>query len=158
MNPAEELRYLVLALQREGNRQLTEALRPIGLTPAQAEVMQVLDQFGELSLSELGERLVCETGSPSRLVKSMVNQNLIIRKTDPEDGRALRLSLAEKGQRLIIPVNRIEEMYNQSVAQLTQNLPIPIETALDVLRELVSGTPAGGAVMLRKQAYDKEGE
>ena len=151
MNPAEELRYLVLALQREGNRQLTEALRPIGVTPAQAEVMQVLHQFGELSLSELGERLVCETGSPSRLVKAMVSQGLINRKTDPNDKRSLRLSLAKKGRNLIAKINQVEDMYNQSVAELARNLPIPLETALDALHELVSGTPAGRAVVLRKQ-------
>lgn len=156
MKPAEELRYLILALQREGNRQLTEALRPIGLTPAQAEVMQVLDQFGELSLSELGERLVCETGSPSRLVKSMVNAGLISRTTDPDDARALRLSLAEKSRDLMRKVNQIEEMYNQSVGELTQNLPIPLETALGVLHELLSGTPAGHAVLLRKEGPENK--
>ena len=153
MKPAEELRYLVLALQREGNRQLTEALRPIGVTPAQAEVMQVLDKFIELSLSELGERLVCETGSPSRLVNNMVKEGLIDRKTDPTDACALRLSLSEKGRHLIIKVNQIEEMYNHSVGQMTQNLPIPLETAIDVLHELVAGTPAGRAVVLRKQDH-----
>lgn len=152
MKPAEELRYLILALQREGNRQLVEVLHPIGLTPAQAEVMQVLDQYGELSLSQLGERLVCETGSPSRLVKSMVSEGLVTREIDPNDGRALRLSLGEKGKGMISQLNQIEEMYNQSIAELTVNLPIPLETALDILRELASGTPAGRAVELRKQA------
>ncbi len=152
MNQAEELRYLVLALQREGNRQLTEVLRPIGLTPAQAEVMQVLDQFGELSLSELGERLVCETGSPSRLVKSMVKAGLINRKADPEDARALRLSLADKSKDLINKVNQVEDLYNQSVGELTQDLPIPMETVLAVLHKFLSGTPAGRAVMLRKRS------
>ena len=151
MKPAEELRYLILALQREGNRQLVEVLRPIGVTPAQAEVMQVLDQYGELSLSELGERLVCETGSPSRLVKSMVSEGLINREINPNDARALRLSLGEKGKGMIAQINQIEEMYNQSIAKLTVNLPIPLETALDTLRELASGTPAGRAVALRKQ-------
>ena len=38
MQPVEELRYLMLAVQREGNRTLTEALRPLDLTPSQAEV------------------------------------------------------------------------------------------------------------------------
>ena len=154
MKPAEELRYLILALQREGNRQLAEALRPIGLTPAQAEVMQVLDQFGELSLSELGERLVCETGSPSRLVKSMVKANLLNRKSNPADGRALLLTLTPKGLDLISQVNQIEELYNQSVANLAENLPIPLETALDVLHKLVAGTPAGQAVILRKKGRE----
>jgi DNA-binding MarR family transcriptional regulator len=150
MNQAEELRYLVLALQREGNRQLTEALRPIGLSPAQAEVMQVLDQFGELSLVELGERLVCETGSPSRLVKDMVKEGMIDRKPDPKDGRALRLSLTEQGKTLIQKVNQVEDTYNQSVAELAKDLPIPLDTALDVLHKLVAGTPTGHAVILRK--------
>ena len=151
MNQAEELRYLVLALQREGNRQLTEALRPIGLSPAQAEVMQVLYQFGKLSLIELGERLVCETGSPSRLVKDMVKEGLIDRKPDPRDGRALHLSLTEKGITLIEKVNQIEDTYNQSVAALADDLPIPLETALEVLYKLVADTPAGQAVILRKR-------
>ncbi|GHO54498.1 hypothetical protein KSB_29730 [Ktedonobacter robiniae] len=42
MQPAEELRYLILAAQREGERILTEVLRPLDLTPSQAEVLHVL--------------------------------------------------------------------------------------------------------------------
>src|SRR5215212_5438791 len=42
MNEVEELRYLVLAAQREGNRMLAQGLRPLGLTPSQAEVETVL--------------------------------------------------------------------------------------------------------------------
>lgn len=156
MKPAEEIRYLILALQREGNRQLTEALRPLGLTPAQAEVLQVLDQFGELSLSELGERLVCETGSPSRLVKSMVAEGLIDRKPDPADARALRLSLTDNSRNLMSKVNEIEEVYNQSVGDLAKDLPFPLETLMDVLHQFVAGTPAGRAVILRKMGNGKD--
>ena len=36
MRTAERFRYLVLAVQREGNRQLIAELRPLGVTPAQA--------------------------------------------------------------------------------------------------------------------------
>ena len=39
MDPVEELRYLVLAVQRDGNRALAALLRPLGVTPAQAEVI-----------------------------------------------------------------------------------------------------------------------
>jgi hypothetical protein len=41
MRTAEELRYLVLAAELEGKRQLARQLRPLGLTPAQAEVLRV---------------------------------------------------------------------------------------------------------------------
>ncbi len=79
MQPVEELRYLVLAVQREGNRTLTEALRPLELTPSQAEVLRVLQEFQPLSLFALGDLLICETGSPSRLVNGMVEAGLIER-------------------------------------------------------------------------------
>lgn len=152
MTPGEELRYLVLALQREGNRQLTGMLKPMGLTPAQAEVLQVLDQFGQLTLSELGERLVCETGSPSRLVNHMVKRGYILKTPDPLDGRAVNLSLSENGQAFMPGLNAMEDSYNQAVGEMAKTLPISLETALELFRGLVAGTPAGNAVILRKEA------
>ena len=62
----EELRYLVLAAQREGNRRLTDALRPLDVTPAQAEVLGILaGSAAPLSVKELGALLVCESGRPT---------------------------------------------------------------------------------------------
>lgn len=152
MTPAEELRYLVLALQREGNRQLADMLKPMGLTPSQAEVLQVLEQFGQLTLTELGERLVCETGSPSRLVNNMVKNAYIVKTPDALDGRAINLSLSETAQALMPKLNALELAYNDEVAKLTETLPIPLETVLGIFRNLVANTPAGHAVSLRKQA------
>ena len=51
LQQASELRFLVLAAQREGNRQLTQALRDLGLTPAQAEVISALDERGSMTLA-----------------------------------------------------------------------------------------------------------
>jgi MarR family transcriptional regulator, organic hydroperoxide resistance regulator len=150
MTPAEELRYLVLALQREGNRQLADVLRPLGLTPSQAEVLQVLDQFGELTLLELGERLVCETGSPSRLVNGMVQAGYISKKQSPDDGRAVKLTLAARGQALMPQLNAIEDSYNAMVAEQARHLPVSMDVALEILHTLVEGTAAGQAVKLRK--------
>ncbi len=87
MDRVEELRYLVLAAQREGSRGLADALRPLGVTPAQAEVLTVLRSAGRpLSVRELGELLVCETGSPSRLTRSVVAAGLVRSGTDDADG------------------------------------------------------------------------
>ncbi|MFE3205234.1 hypothetical protein [Embleya sp. NPDC059237] len=66
---AEHLRLAILAAQREGNRLLIQALKPHGITPSQAEVLRLLQQHGTLSLSGLGQLLVCESGTnASRLV------------------------------------------------------------------------------------------
>src|SRR5689334_9636120 len=58
-----ELRYLILAAQREGSRRLAAALRELDLTPAQAEVLDVLTGREPITLAALGRLLVCEAGS-----------------------------------------------------------------------------------------------
>ena len=51
MRQEEEVRFLVLGVQREGSRALAAALAPLGLTPAQSEVIRCLgaSQVGMLS-------------------------------------------------------------------------------------------------------------
>ena len=151
MSPAEELRYLILALQREGNRQLLEMLRPMGLTPAQAEVLQVLEQYSELTLIELGERLVCETGSPSRLVKSMVEAGYLQKKENPDDGRAVLLSLSPKAKTIMPDLIALETAYNNSVGELVAHLPVSVDKLLEILHHLTGDTAAGNAIRLRKE-------
>src|SRR3954471_14714181 len=85
VDTGSELRYLILGAQREGNRALTELLKPIGVTPSQAEVLSVLAAADSpLTVREIGLLLVCETGSPSRLVSTLVSAGLVARESHPE--------------------------------------------------------------------------
>src|SRR5262249_35812529 len=97
MTPAQELHFLILAAQRTGGRMTAGVLKPLGLTPAQAEVLQVLGEFGPMSPNPLGGLLICETGSPSRLVGSLVGKGLVARACAEADRRAVELSLTPKG-------------------------------------------------------------
>jgi MarR family transcriptional regulator, organic hydroperoxide resistance regulator len=106
MDQVEELVLLVKAAQREGDRRVNEALRPLGLTGAQAEVLQVLDQAGPLSLGELGNLLVAEGGHPSRLVDRMVRAGHLSRGVSASDRRRLELSLTERGGALARQASR----------------------------------------------------
>lgn len=93
-----ELRYLVLAAQREGNRFLTRQLANADLTASQAEVLLVLDEYGPVTLKELGSLIVCETGSPSRIVDTLVKRGLVERDVNPSDRRAVSIRLSSEGQ------------------------------------------------------------
>jgi DNA-binding MarR family transcriptional regulator len=116
MRPAEELRYLILAAQREGNRMLAQSLRPLGITPSQAEVLRVLRDRQPLTLSGLGELLVCESGnSPSRLVDRLASTGLIQRQVPEHDRRQVELSLTEEGARVARQVAEIEEGLHRSI-------------------------------------------
>jgi MarR family transcriptional regulator, organic hydroperoxide resistance regulator len=149
METVEELRYLVLGAQREGARTLTELLQPAGLTPAQAEVIAVLRDAGRpLTVRELGQRLVCEGGSPSRLVSSVVAAGLIERGERPNDRRAVALSLTSAGRRAADEVTAAER---QLYAWLAAALSDREATALvRGLRKLVAGRPAGDAIAWRR--------
>lgn len=154
MKAAEELRYLILAIQREGNRLLAAELRPLGVTPSQGEVLRVLRDHGPLTLSALGGLLVCETGnSPSRLVDRLVAQGLVQRDTDPDDRRYLALSLTPEGKALSKRIAVVEEKLHDTIAQLVTGQPVA-ET-VTTLRALADAFPAGKA-LARRRAAEKE--
>jgi DNA-binding MarR family transcriptional regulator len=55
-----------------------------------------------ISLSQLSQRLLCTKGNTTRIMKSLEQEGQLTRQMDPEDHRALRLSLTERGERLLV--------------------------------------------------------
>jgi DNA-binding MarR family transcriptional regulator len=145
----EQLRYLVLAAQRDGNRALAALLRPHDLTPAQAEVLAVLAAAERpLTVRQIGERLVCEPGSPSRLVASLVTAGLLARRPHPDDGRAAALALTPHGHKAATAVRETEQRFHADLqARLTSQRDA--EAALRVLRRL-TGDGASAAALQRR--------
>jgi MarR family transcriptional regulator, organic hydroperoxide resistance regulator len=150
MDLVEELRYLVLAAQRDGNRMLAAQLRPLGLTPAQAEVVGVLARADSpLTVSQVGDLLVCEPGSPSRLVSSLVDTGYVARSTQPDDARASALELTQRGRRAAERVREVEDRFHDELrARLTSQRDS--EAALRVLRRIASGGASASALERRR--------
>lgn len=148
MNSIEELRYLILAAQREGDRLLSAALEPTGLTTSQAEVLRVLYDYAPLSLIELGERLICETGSPSRLVNTLVEKNLVERTPAEHDRRMVTLSLSTTGRQRAEQVLAIESAFYAMIASTLGDAPL--EKINETLWKFVTGRPTGEALVRRQ--------
>jgi len=149
MRRAEKLRYLALAAQREGNRSLAAALRPLGLTPAQSEVLRLLGDYAPLTLTGLGELLVCESGTnPSRLVDRTVELGLVSRTTpDAGDRRQVILQLTAKGRSLEKQVRSIEEAMYAGLDGIGTDAELV--TVIAVLERVVAGHPSGDAIAAR---------
>lgn len=149
MSPAEELRYLILAIQREGNRLFAADLRPLGLTPSQAETLRVLADYQPLTLTALGELLVCETGdNPSRLVDRLVKAGLVDRQADQSDRRHVTLTLTPEGKHLAREVAAVEERLHHTIETLVADQPV--EQTLTLLRAFADAFPAGQALARRR--------
>ncbi len=153
MRTAEELRYLILAIQREGNRVLAAGLRPLGLTPSQGEVLRVLRDYQPLTLSGLGELLICEHGNnPSRLVDRLVSAGLVQRDTHAGDRRQVTLTLTEDGQTNAGRVSAVEDQMYEALDALTAGQPVP--QTLKTLRALAAAFPVAEALHRRNRSTD----
>jgi DNA-binding MarR family transcriptional regulator len=148
---AELLHYLVLAAQREGNRRLIRGLRPVGLTPPQAEVLRILCDHAPLSLAGLGELLVCESGtSPSRLVDRLVGGGLVERVIATDDRRSVALSLTDAGHAAAGVVGEVQARLHADLDAATRGMDLcPV---IEVLRLLSAGEPGGNALQNRVAA------
>lgn len=103
LDPASNrLRYLIIAIQAEGERRLNDAFRGAGLdlTATQSEVLEVLAETGPLSQNQLADRLVCTKGNISRLIDRMAAKDMLRRESDPRDRRRVRIALTDRGRRL----------------------------------------------------------
>jgi DNA-binding MarR family transcriptional regulator len=147
---AEETRYLILALQREGNRLLAQALAPANITPSQAEVISLLFRTPGLTVKGLGERLVCESGdNPSRLIDRLVVRGLVLRTTSEKDKRAVTLSLTPEGAGLYTQL--IEPVENGLHSFVERSLPEgELKQLHSLLSKFATATGAGDAVFARR--------
>lgn len=150
MNDVEELRYLILALQREGNRMLAAGLRPLGLTPAQAEALGLIATHEPVTLHGLGGLLVCESGSnPSRIVDRLTGAGLVRRDSDPDDRRQVVLSVTTHGREITERVAVVEKDLHDQLTELLGERQIG--PALELLRSMAGQLPAGQALERRKK-------
>jgi homoprotocatechuate degradation regulator HpaR len=80
-------------------------LRDAGVTEQQWRVLRVLDE-GDADPTALAEAALLFAPSVTRILKDLVDRDLIVRHADPEDGRRSILSLTPAGRALIRKTSR----------------------------------------------------
>jgi MarR family transcriptional regulator, organic hydroperoxide resistance regulator len=143
----EAIRFLILAAQREGERILQDLTKSIGITAAQLEVIHILDRYEPLSLKELGSLLICESGSPSRLVNTLVEREFIARKENEEDRRYITLHLTALGKEKVREMKQIEETMYQTMAANFD--PVKMITLHHALVDVFKDHPSAEALRKR---------
>ena len=123
------------------------ALKPLGLTPAWAETLDILEEREPLTIRELGLLLVCEGDHPSRLVTRMVAAGLVSTEPSPEDDRARLVKLTSEGRALLPRLREVEEQFHSGIEAAVT--PADLEACERVLGAFINGTPAGEALRRR---------
>ncbi len=100
----------VIYLYTESRRITKELARRADLTGPQLTVLKLLEQFGDLSLSGLSERIRAQNSTVTGIIDRMEREDLVVRERSKEDRRVVYIRLTAKGRDLArdIPVEPME--------------------------------------------------
>jgi MarR family transcriptional regulator, organic hydroperoxide resistance regulator len=90
----------MIYLETESRRLAREESQRVGLTATQLNVLKLLEEIGELSLSELSRRLAAQNSTVTGIVDRMVQAGLVTREQSAEDRRVWRIRVTPRGAEL----------------------------------------------------------
>ncbi|MEU3343711.1 MarR family transcriptional regulator [Streptomyces sp. NPDC006700] len=131
----------IFRLSRAMGDRMEKAYAPFGISRGEFDVLATLRRAGEpytLSPRQLSATLMLTTGGMTGRLDKLEAAGLLRRSPDPHDRRGLRVTLTDKGLRLI------DEAVGAGLAAQTQALSaLDAKRAgklADLLRELLAGT------------------
>ena len=92
--------FPLYALSKEITKLYRPMLEELDMTYPQYLVMMVLWEKDGLTVSEVGEKLLLDSGTLTPLLKRLENKSFINRKRKKEDERVVELFLTEEGRNL----------------------------------------------------------
>lgn len=139
MDNGARFRYIFRSAEKEAMKKYAAVLSSLNVTPNQSEVLLVLYENEPVSLKELGELLICERKSPSRLVQGLVEKGLIYKGTSQSDARYSVLYLTKEGKEIVPKIMEKEKEFDKELAQFLEK-NMGLEQMMSVLKEYVKGT------------------
>jgi DNA-binding MarR family transcriptional regulator len=90
----------ILYLYTESRRVTKELARQVDLTGPQLTVLKMLEGLGDLSLSELSERIRAQNSTVTGIIDRMEREALVVRTRSTEDRRVVKIKLTDKGSKI----------------------------------------------------------
>ncbi|MHB1126317.1 MAG: MarR family winged helix-turn-helix transcriptional regulator [Bacillota bacterium] len=86
-----------------------------GITIAQSFILFALLERDGLNVKQIAERVILDSSAITGILDRMENENLVERRKDPEDRRALNVYLTNKGKLLAEEVYPIAMEFNSKI-------------------------------------------
>jgi MarR family transcriptional regulator, organic hydroperoxide resistance regulator len=124
----------IVYLSTESRRITKELARRADLTGPQLTVLKVLEGLGDLSLSDLSERIRAQNSTVTGIIDRMEREGLVVRTRSTEDRRVIRIRLTEKGARIAreIAVEPME-IFRSALENLS---PVEMRDLLKILTKI----------------------
>jgi MarR family transcriptional regulator, organic hydroperoxide resistance regulator len=110
----------VVYLYTESRRLTKELARRAQLTGPQLTVVKILESIGDLSLSELSDKIRAQNSTVTGIIDRMEREGLVQRVRSTEDRRVVHIRLTDKGAKLAreIPIEPME-IFRSALESLT---------------------------------------
>jgi DNA-binding MarR family transcriptional regulator len=90
----------IIYLYTESRRITKELAKRAQLTGPQLTVVKILETIGELSLTELSEKIRAQNSTVTGIIDRMEREGLVLRERSTEDRRVVKIRLTPKGMDL----------------------------------------------------------
>jgi MarR family transcriptional regulator, organic hydroperoxide resistance regulator len=106
----DQILEAIIYFTTETRRITKELAKRVNLTGPQLTVVKILETIGDLSLSELSDKIRSQNSTVTGIIDRMEREGLVQRVRSHEDRRVIRIHLTEKGAKLArdIPVEPME--------------------------------------------------
>jgi DNA-binding MarR family transcriptional regulator len=97
------------------DRNLSGQLEPYGVSIPQMFVLTCLYDENGITLKEIGNRTLIDSSSMTVLVDKLESDKLVERQLDPEDRRAIRVYITDKGKAIAEELVKIGIRFNSEL-------------------------------------------
>jgi len=129
---------LLAQASRLSNQQLSERLRPTGLSVDSWRILTLLRGSDGMSMGELAEGLVVNNPTLTKMVDRMVNDNLVYRVPDPNDRRKVLICVTDLGDKIHGNAQQIVMGHQTQIDQSYQDSRELSDLLLKFIREFRS--------------------
>ncbi|MBY5991398.1 MarR family winged helix-turn-helix transcriptional regulator [Ferrimonas balearica] len=123
LTPLESLFRLVHLLKRQLHQQI-EAL-DLAITPMHVRVMKIVHRTPQCTANGVGQWLNRDKAQVTRLISTLIDQQLLVKTPNPQDKRSQYLTLTESGRALM---GRIDDIDGVLIERMTRGMS-PAEQA-----------------------------
>ena len=111
----QSLDAVLMTVTRGLRRGFAEAIAHTGLAPHQARALRVIAKEQPIRPGALAERLRIAPRSVTEVVDALIDQGLVTREPDPDDRRAMILTLTEPGDDLVHEISAARRAHTAAV-------------------------------------------
>ena len=126
--------YRLKVAQHALHRRMEEALRPLGMTPAQYAVLSALEEKPDQTNADLAEAAFITAQSMQGVLSKLEKADLVRREPDRHHGRRQLARITQSGRALVERGHRAVEPVERSLEQALA--PLDLETALNLMARL----------------------